>query len=73
MLITMFMVKKLRKIVFQLFLQHLCVYFHPDQCWVFQPEVRDKYRDISLAINIAGFEAYRCISDVYRGALSDVY
>ena len=32
---------------------------------VVRAEVRDKYRDISLAINIAGFEAYRCISDVY--------
>ena len=40
--------------------------------WV-SPEVRDIYRDISLAINIAGFEAYRCISDVYRGALSEAY
>ena len=27
--------------------------------------MRDTYQDISLAINIEGFEAYRCISDVY--------
>ena len=34
--------------------------------------MRDIYRDISLAINIEGFEAYRYISNVYQGALSEV-
>ena len=32
----------------------------------------DVYLDISLAINIEGFRASRCIFNVYRGALSPV-
>ena len=36
-------------------------------------ETHHIYRDILFAINIEGFEAYRCISDAYRGPEKNEY